>query len=559
MTVLASRADTATSADAKKQVRRAAAHTAIGDVALLGGIITIHGLRWDLEQTITGADGRADQEHVDAGFTFANISVGLPGLPLVTIPVPTPAQLPAVMTQVNGILGPLGLQLRLPTVGGNPDARSHTVSPLTLAIGGRSSILGPVIGTLANDPSFQELTRLLGKTLFDAKDCKELGGLLSVLSPELDATYNTLGGSYPLLVAVITGALGGTGEVQLNIGGVETRIDDEYFPPLSFAPPGPGAPTPGFAGTPAVPGRLGGPGVTTPGRPPAPGGSTQALVSTKTVCRDHEPGRPAGLLARSRPGGGGPRGPVHARAAGARRRAAPPADVRRPRGEGAHVTTSISHDRRGSEARLLRGYGPLLAMIVSFLAMALLAPTVAPENRVAVASRQPAVGGAGPGTAGAVGTPGATVPGSAEAATRPGTPRAGPPPAPARRSRTIRTPRRASPSPVTTVGPPPTGSTGRPSTSPCGTRARPTTSARSSASSPARTRPAARPVGTTTSGPTRPSSSTSTATSSSTGARCSSRSSRARAGSSPRSWAGARPTPTPTPSPRPSRRRRSPT
>jgi hypothetical protein len=39
--------------------------------------------------------------------------------------------------------------------------------------------------------------------------------------------------------------------------------------------------------------------------------------------------------------------------------------------------------RRPSEARLLRGYGPLVGMIVAFLAMALLAPTLAPTERVA--------------------------------------------------------------------------------------------------------------------------------------------------------------------------------
>jgi hypothetical protein len=38
---------------------------------------------------------------------------------------------------------------------------------------------------------------------------------------------------------------------------------------------------------------------------------------------------------------------------------------------------------KGSDDRLLRGYGPLLAIIVSFLVMATLAPTVAPEARVA--------------------------------------------------------------------------------------------------------------------------------------------------------------------------------
>lgn len=81
------------------------------------------------------------------------------------------------------------------------------------------------------------------------------------------------------------------------------------------------------------------------------------------------------------------------------------------------MITSVDQEPKGSEARLLRGYGPLLAMIVSFLAMALLAPTVAPEARVPVASNRP---GTGPGSgAGAATTlPGAGAPGGG--ATEPG-------------------------------------------------------------------------------------------------------------------------------------------
>jgi hypothetical protein len=53
--------------------------------------------------------------------------------------------------------------------------------------------------------------------------------------------------------------------------------------------------------------------------------------------------------------------------------------------------------RRPSEARLLRGYGPLIGMIVAFLAMALLAPTLAPTERVASggSAAGPRVNGAG--------------------------------------------------------------------------------------------------------------------------------------------------------------------
>lgn len=61
---------------------------------------------------------------------------------------------------------------------------------------------------------------------------------------------------------------------------------------------------------------------------------------------------------------------------------------------------------RGSNSRLLRGYGPLLGMIVAFLCMTLLAPTIAPE-RIGGAAGTSSHVGAGTGGTGEVGTGGA--------------------------------------------------------------------------------------------------------------------------------------------------------
>ena len=58
-------------------------------------------------------------------------------------------------------------------------------------------------------------------------------------------------------------------------------------------------------------------------------------------------------------------------------------------GSEAMATTEVV--RRRSESRLLRGYGPLIGWIVAFLAMVLLAPTVAPEQ--VVTNRTTNVGG----------------------------------------------------------------------------------------------------------------------------------------------------------------------
>lgn len=62
---------------------------------------------------------------------------------------------------------------------------------------------------------------------------------------------------------------------------------------------------------------------------------------------------------------------------------------------------------RGSKSRLLRGYGPLLGMIVAFLSMTLLAPTIAPERIGAAGGTSSRVSSAGgSGTDGTTGTGG---------------------------------------------------------------------------------------------------------------------------------------------------------
>lgn len=72
------------------------------------------------------------------------------------------------------------------------------------------------------------------------------------------------------------------------------------------------------------------------------------------------------------------------------------------------MTTDIGPDlsRRRSESRLLRGYGPLLGWITAFLAMVLLAPTVAPERIVTTRTRTNTIGGSSGEVVGEGGTTG---------------------------------------------------------------------------------------------------------------------------------------------------------
>jgi hypothetical protein len=236
------------------------------------------------------------------------ISVALPGAPAVSIPVPGLAQLPAAIDRVNALLAPLGLQIRLPAVSTNPAAGSHTVSPLTIAMGGKSWLLAPVFATLLNNPQVRSIIQTVLHNFFDAQHCKELGGALDAISPDVNTTWNTFGSSAPLLIAVATAALGGTGEVQLNVGGVTTTIDDTYYPPPGFAPAALGEPSPGATGTAATPGTPGAttgaaPGATPVGPPAAaPTASADqapAMQRTAVHCQSTSPaGRPGCWLGR---------------------------------------------------------------------------------------------------------------------------------------------------------------------------------------------------------------------------------------------------------------------
>lgn len=223
-----------TGVDAKTQRRVATAASEIGDVSLLGGIVTITGLQWDLEQTQIGPDSRSDKRAVTGGFTFVSIGVALPGLPPVLLPVKQPDQLVTVVNQANTLLRKLGVEIRLPRVVHNTEFDSHEVTPLTIALGGRDWLAAPAISALLNNEQVTKLTEILVSTAFDKKDCNQLFGLMKPLGKDANVQWNKLGSAAPLLLAVLAGALGGTGEIQLNLGGVLTSLEDTYYPPLSF-------------------------------------------------------------------------------------------------------------------------------------------------------------------------------------------------------------------------------------------------------------------------------------------------------------------------------------
>jgi hypothetical protein len=279
-----------TSAEPASGTRRATAETTIGGVDLLGGLVRLEGLHWQLEQTQVGPDDRNDERNVEGAFTLGGITITLPGAVPVTIPLPLGDLLRPAIAQANELLRLLGVELRLPELVHDQQVDAHSLTPLTIAIGGRDWLLGKLLGEVFNTDGFRSIVDLLLGTAFDKQDCNQLGGLMKALGADFNSTYNKVGSLLPLLIAVTGGALGGTGEVQFNIGGVSTSLDNTFHQAPDFGMPGIDLPAPPLP-SPATPGP-----VSTPVAPAHP--STDEVVLGPTtpvsvVCRTVSPaGRP---------------------------------------------------------------------------------------------------------------------------------------------------------------------------------------------------------------------------------------------------------------------------
>jgi hypothetical protein len=79
--------------DAAATTRTATAHSTIGKVELLGGLVTLDGLQWDVGQSYTGHDDRDRVAKEHHSFDLEGITIGLPGLPLTRLPVASTDQL----------------------------------------------------------------------------------------------------------------------------------------------------------------------------------------------------------------------------------------------------------------------------------------------------------------------------------------------------------------------------------------------------------------------------------------------------------------------------------
>lgn len=305
--------------DPSTATRTAAARTEVAQISLLGGLVRIEGPIWSIRQQQVGPDSRDDKRTVQGSFDLGAIVISpraipqnlLAGLPLADIPLlgqliaGTDIRLPLlpnetadeIFGQANQILAPLGVQLRMPQLTNPAGSDRHQLSPLQIAVGGPNWVLAPVFSQMLNNPAAAEIQNTLIKTLFDLKNCAQLGGLLTGL-PELNGLYNSLGSYAPILLAITTGVLTG-GEVQINIGGVSTELDDTYYPPLDFG--GPVLRTPSLPGTAAVAPSVTPAGTAAPPTPAVPPSEEIVTTPASNRCDTTSPaGRPGCWLGNAR-------------------------------------------------------------------------------------------------------------------------------------------------------------------------------------------------------------------------------------------------------------------
>jgi hypothetical protein len=218
--------------------RRAHATADLGDVNLLGGLVQLHGMHWQADQT-TGPDGRPTLRR--GAFTIGSVVVGGTALPTADA-----AQLSSALSLVNAVLGPLALTVQAPatTVG---DDGSVVVSPLRIRVSGGSTAQVLLAPLLANGQATQARRAVANALLF--------GGC----QPGVKGTpLQQLGGGANTVADVLLAGVAGEGGVALELGGARAESDDktganafDSVLPFGAVPPGAAA-TSGAAASTAV-------------------------------------------------------------------------------------------------------------------------------------------------------------------------------------------------------------------------------------------------------------------------------------------------------------------
>jgi len=153
----------------------------------------------------------------DASFGLEGITVA--GLPLTTA---TPLALAGALAAANQAIGPFGLRLEPPQVSEDRDDREARIGPLKLVIGDATAsqpLVGPVMEAVL--PAREALLELLA------------GGGDDECNP------GTAGGFALTFADVVAAALGGSGGIDLELGGAMATTEGiDYGDPFGLVAPG---------------------------------------------------------------------------------------------------------------------------------------------------------------------------------------------------------------------------------------------------------------------------------------------------------------------------------
>ena len=175
------------------------------DITLLGGLVELHGARWDATQ-VTGPDGKPTKQ-------VGTFSIGAAIVGGVALPAATTSQLAAVVDAVNAVTKPYIVSFTLPhPVIGSDGAVS--VPPIGLDISGGPQSAMYLQPLLATDGATQARRQLENALLF--------GGC----APGVKGTpLQQLGGGVNTVLDVLLAGAVGNGGVGLEIGGVRASTD----------------------------------------------------------------------------------------------------------------------------------------------------------------------------------------------------------------------------------------------------------------------------------------------------------------------------------------------
>lgn len=166
-------------------------------VSLLGGVVKFNGLTWNASQQRSGGDPTNS-----AGFSFSSISMSGVGLPIV---IPGTVPLATALSEVNGVLGVLGVSVAGPSESVDPGAGGVSMSPLQVHFTGSAvdnQLASPAIGPLT------EIVNLINGQVTHGTDCSDIKNLLGQLT-----TIPETG------LGLLLSGLSGSGAVDLYFGG----------------------------------------------------------------------------------------------------------------------------------------------------------------------------------------------------------------------------------------------------------------------------------------------------------------------------------------------------